>query len=308
MIYTVTLNPSLDYVVEAERFLAGALNRLSEELVLPGGKGNNVSMVLKNLGVESTALGFTAGFTGHQIETMLRERGIRTDFILLPEGNSRINMKIFSREDGAETEINGCGPKISETDVEKLKQKLKHLTEGDTLVLAGSIPPTLPDTIYEELCREESCKGVRVVVDAEKTLLERVLKYRPFLVKPNHRELGQMFDTEIRTKEDALLYGEKLREKGARNVIVSMAGDGAVFLGEDGRRFRMEAPPGTVVNSVGAGDSMVAGFLAGTEKKMTQEAAFEMAVCCGSACAFLKGLPTAEDVGSVFQKRKEEAR
>ena len=306
MIYTVTLNPSLDYIVEAERFSKGALNRLSKELVLPGGKGNNVSMVLKNLGVESTAMGFAAGFTGYQMETMLRERGIQTDFILLPEGNSRINMKIFSREDGVETEINGCGPEISETAVEELKQKLKQLTEGDTLVLAGSIPPSLPDTIYEEVCREESCKGVKVIVDAEKTLLERVLKYQPFLVKPNHHELGQMFDTEIRTKEDAFLYGERLLEKGAKNVLVSMAGDGAVFLGEGGGRFRMQAPAGTVVNSVGAGDSMVAGFLAGTERGLTKEAAFEMAVCCGSACAFLKGLPTESDVERVLQSRKED--
>lgn len=306
MIYTVTLNPSLDYIVEAERFTAGTLNRLSKELVLPGGKGNNVSMVLKNLGVESTAMGFVAGFTGHQIEVMIRERGIRTEFISLPEGNSRINMKIFSRENREETEINGCGPNIPAQALETLKQKLGRLTEGDMLVLAGSIPPTLPDTVYEDLCRQQSGRGVRVIVDAEKTLLEQVLKYRPFLVKPNHHELGQMFGTEIRTKEDAFLYGERLLEKGAKNVLVSMAGDGAVFLGENGGRFRMQAPEGTVVNSVGAGDSMVAGFLAGTERGLAQEAAFEMAVCCGSACAFLKGLPTESDVERVLQSRKED--
>ena len=306
MIYTVTLNPSLDYVVETSRFATGTLNRLSEELVLPGGKGNNVSMVLKNLGIESTAMGFVAGFTGNQIETMLRKRGIQTDFILLPEGNSRINMKIFSRQDGVETEINGCGPGISEDAAEQLKQKLGKLSEGDTLVLAGSIPPTLPDSIYEHLCKEQSGRGVRVLVDAEKALLERVLKYRPFLIKPNHHELGQMFDTEIRTKEDAFLYGERLREKGARNVLVSMAGEGAVFLGEGGERYQMEAPAGTVVNSVGAGDSMMAGFLAGMENGLTQKAAFEMAVCCGSACAFLKGLPDGDDVERVWKSRKED--
>lgn len=306
MIYTVTFNPSLDYVAETPSFEAGTLNRLSEELVLPGGKGNNVSMVLKNLGVESTAMGFVAGFTGRQIEGMLREKGIRTEFILLPEGNSRINMKIFSRENSEETEINGCGPKIPEQALVELRQKLGILTEGDSLVLAGSIPPTLPDTIYEELCREQSDRGVRVVVDAEKTLLERVLPYRPFLVKPNHHELGQMFDVQIRTKEDAFFYGEKLLEKGAKNVLVSMAVDGAVFLGRNGERFRMEACKGTVVNSVGAGDSMIAGFLAALEKGQRLEDAFETAVCCGSACAFRKGLPGLADVEKIMQSRRKE--
>ncbi len=306
MIYTVTLNPSVDYVAEAPSFAAGTLNRLSEELILPGGKGNNVSMVLKNLGIESTALGFVAGFTGRRIEEMLRERGIRTDFISLPEGNSRINMKIFSTKSGEETEINGCGPKISASALRDLQQKLGRLMKGDTLVLAGSIPPTLPDTIYEEFCSCQSGKGVRVIVDAQKTLLERVLPYQPFLVKPNHHELGEMFDTVIRTKEEAFCFGERLLEKGAQHVLVSMAGDGAVFLGKDGERLALEACKGTVVNSVGAGDSMIAGFLAALEKGQTLEAAVETAVCCGSACAFLKGLPDRADVEKVLQKRKEE--
>ncbi len=304
MIYTVTLNPSIDYVVATPSFSAGELNRLSEELFLPGGKGNNVSMVLKNLGIENTALGFVAGFTGRQIEVMLRERGIQTDFIQLPEGNSRINMKIFSQSDCAETEVNGCGPEISREAVELLKKKLMNLTDTDTLILAGSIPPTLPDSTYEDICQWLTGKGARIIVDAEKSLLERVLKYRPFLVKPNHHELAQMFETEIRTKEEAVLYGSRLLEKGAKNVLVSMAGEGAVFLGEHGEICRMDAPKGMVVNSVGAGDSMIAGFLAGLEKGMTSAEAFEMAVCCGSACAFMKGLPDREDVERLMGKEE----
>lgn len=306
MIYTVTLNPSIDYVAGTPTFRAGALNRLTEELFLPGGKGNNVSVVLKNLGVESTALGFIAGFTGEQIDTMLRDRGIRTDFIRLSEGNSRINMKILSIGDGVETEVNGGGPVIRDAQVRMLVEKLGKLKENDTLILAGSVPPTLPDTIYEKICRAVADAGVKIVVDAEKKLLERILKYRPFLVKPNHHELGQMFDVKIRTKDDALFYGARLKEMGARNVIVSLAGDGAVFLGENGERFQMVAQKGKVVNSVGAGDSMIAGFLAAIESGAGTQAAFAQAVCCGSACAFMKGLPGRAEVESLLAKRKEE--
>lgn len=305
MIYTVTLNPSIDYVVAAPFFHEGELNRLTEELFLPGGKGNNVSMVLKNLGVESTALGFVAGFTGKQIEKMLAEKGIRTDFVKLSEGNSRINMKIHSISDKVETEINGSGPKICQEEVAFLKEKIGRLAQGDTIVLAGSIPPSLSDTIYEEICSDLEGKGVRMIVDAEKKLLARVLKYRPFLVKPNHRELGQMFDTEITTKEEAFVYAKKLQESGARNVIVSMAGDGAIFLGESGEAYQMEAPKGAVINSVGAGDSMVAGFLAGLEQGKEMSEAFRQAVFCGSACAFMKGLPEAEDVERIIEESEK---
>jgi len=296
MIYTVTLNPSIDYVVCVPEFAEGKLNRLSEENFFPGGKGNNVSMVLKHLGVESTALGFTAGFTGQQIEAMLAEKGVHTDFIKLPEGNSRINMKIRSIPSGVETEINGCGPVISSGDLGKLFEKTEKLAEGDTIVLAGSIPTTVSDTIYEEICRQLAGKKVRIVVDAEKRLLESVLKYRPYLIKPNHHELGQLFGEEIHTKEEALVYAEKLQKAGAANVMVSMAEEGAVFLGENGENYSMEAPRGTVVNSVGAGDSMIAGFLAGSESGQTIREAFRQAVFCGSACAFMKGLPGTEDI------------
>lgn len=305
MIYTVTLNPSIDYVAAASVFREGELNRLTEEVFLPGGKGNNVSMVLKNLGVESTALGFVAGFTGEQIEKMLAEKGIHTDFVRLAEGNSRINMKIHSILDKVETEINGSGPRIRPEEVAFLKKKTGRLAQGDTIVLAGSIPPSLSDTIYEEICSDLEGKGVRMIVDAEKKLLARVLKYRPFLIKPNHRELGQMFDTEITTKEEAFVYAKKLQEAGARNIIVSMAGDGAIFLGESGEAYQMEAPKGAVSNSVGAGDSMVAGFLAELEKGEEMSEAFRKAVFCGSACAFMKGLPEAEDVKRIIEESEK---
>ena len=299
MIYTVTLNPSIDYVASTTEFATGKLNRISEEVFLPGGKGNNVSIVLKNLGVESTALGFIAGFTGDAIDRMLSGQGIRTDFIKLSEGNSRINMKINSVSDCEETEINGCGPKICPEDIVILKKKLDKLAEGDTVVLAGSIPPSVPNTIYEEICKQLEGKGVRMIVDAEKKLLENVLGYHPFLVKPNHHELGQLYETHIRTKEDALFYAKKMQQAGAQNIIVSMAGEGAVFLGADGETWQMEAPIGETVNSVGAGDSMIAGFLAAIEQGKTMETAFCQSVFCGSACAFLKGLPTAADIEKI---------
>ena len=305
MIYTVTLNPSIDYVAAAPVFREGKLNRLTEELFLPGGKGNNVSMVLKNLGIESTALGFVAGFTGQQIEKMLEEKGIRKDFIKLSQGNSRINMKIHSISDAVETEINGSGPKIRPEEVCALMEKIGELAEGDTIVLAGSIPPSLPDTIYEEICSRLYGKGVRIVIDAEKALLQRVLKYRPFLIKPNHYELGQMFGVDIRTKEEAVNCAKKLQEAGARNVMVSMAADGAIFLGENKETYQTEAPKGKVVNSVGAGDSMVAGFLAGLENGMITQEAFRYAVFCGSACAFIKGLPESDDVKRIEKQNYE---
>lgn len=299
MIYTVTLNPSIDYVASTTEFAAGKLNRLSEEVFLPGGKGNNVSIVLKNLGIESTAFGFTAGFTGEQIEKMLSAQGIYTDFIRLPEGNSRINMKINSVSDCEETEINGCGPKIRPEDTEALKKKIEKLAEGDSIVLSGSIPPGVPDTIYEDICRQLREKGVRVIVDAEKRLLKNVLKYHPFLIKPNHHELGQMYETQIRTQEEAIYFAKKLQHEGAENIIVSMAGEGAVFLGADGKIWQMEAPKGRVINSVGAGDSMIAGFLAALEKGETMQEAFRQAVFCGSACAFMKGLPCTMDIEKI---------
>ena len=302
MIYTVTLNPSIDYVVQVADFRSGKLNRTQKEIFFPGGKGNNVSMVLNHLGIESTALGFVAGFTGSEIESMLQQRGIRTDYVRLAEGNSRVNVKMHSLSDSTETEVNGSGPEIPESALEKLIKKLCRLKKGDTLVLAGSIPGTVRDTVYEEICMRLEGSDVRIVVDAEKQLLEKVLKYRPYLVKPNHHELGAMFGVELQTREDAVFYAEKLKEMGACNVIVSMAGEGAVLVGEQGEVFVMNAPEGTVVNSVGAGDSMVAGFLAGIDRGAELEEAFRLAVCCGSACAFVQGLPTREEIEKIQEE------
>ncbi len=302
MIYTVTLNPSIDYVIGVSEFKNGQLHRTQSEAFFPGGKGNNVSVVLGNLGIESTALGFLAGFTGEKIEAMLQGKGIRTDFIWLPEGNSRINVKMHSRSDAVESEINGCGPNIRNEDMELLMKKLCKLKTGDILVLAGSIPPSVLDDIYEQICARLEGKGVRIIVDAEKALLEKVLNYKPFLIKPNLYELGQLFGAELHTKDEVAMYAEKLRRLGAKNVMVSMAGDGAVFVGEDGAVFDAEAPKGTVINSVGAGDSMVAGFLAGCTKSMPAQQAFAFAVCCGSACAFMQGLPEREDIEKLYGK------
>ena len=260
MIYTVTFNPSLDYIVSVDDFKLGLTNRTSSELILPGGKGTNVSTVLKNLGFESTALGFVAGFTGNEIVKRLNDMGIKSDFISIENGISRINLKLKSI-DG--TEINGAGPDISEEKVNKLMDKLNQLKEGDVLVLAGSIPSSMSDNIYRDIMADLKDRGVMIVVDATKDLLLNVLEYHPFLIKPNNHELGEIFDVKLTTREEVIPYGRKLQEKGARNVLVSMAGEGAVLIAEDGQVFDAPAPKGKLINGVGAGDSMVAGFVAG---------------------------------------------
>ena len=260
MIYTVTFNPSIDYIVRLENFTVGEINRVNYEQILPGGKGINVSIVLKNLGHDSTALGFLAGFTGVAMQQMLHSFGVTDDFVRLDEGFSRINVKIKAE---SETEINGQGPVITEEAQRALFAKLDRLTSGDTLVLAGSIPNTLPDDIYERIMEHLEGRGIRIVVDATKNLLRRVLKYRPFLIKPNNHELGEMFGVELKTDDDIIFHAKKLQEEGATNVLISMAGDGAILLTSEGVFYRSAAPKGTLVNSVGAGDSMVAGFLAG---------------------------------------------
>ena len=259
MIYTVTFNPSLDYIVSVDDFKLGLTNRTSSELILPGGKGTNVSTVLKNLGFESTALGFVAGFTGNEIVKRLNDMGIKSDFISIENGISRINLKLKSI-DG--TEINGAGPDISEEKVNKLMDKLNQLKEGDVLVLAGSIPSSMSVNIYRDIMADLKDRGVMIVVDATKDLLLNVLEYHPFLIKPNNHELGEIFDVKLTTREEVIPYGRKLQEKGARNVLVSMAGEGAVLIAEDGQVFDAPAPKGKLINGVGAGDSMVAGFVA----------------------------------------------
>ena len=299
MIYTVTFNPSLDYIVSVDDFKLGLTNRTSSELILPGGKGLNVSMLLGNLGIENIALGFEAGFTGKEIIRRIEEMGVRSDFISIPDGISRINLKLKSI-DG--TEINGCGPKISVQDVQKLMEKLAGLTEKDVLVLAGSIPKSMPDDIYRQIMKRLKGRGITIVVDATRDLLVNVLEYHPFLIKPNNHELGDIFNTEIKTREEVIPYAKKLQKMGAANVLVSMAGEGAVLIAENGEIFEKPAPVGKLVNGVGAGDSMVAGFIAGWLEKKDYEHAFYMGISAGSASAFSEMLATKDEIEKVYQQ------
>lgn len=302
MIYTVTLNPSLDYIVTVEDFTQGCVNRTTKEILFPGGKGINVSMVLKNLGQESMALGFVAGFTGREIVRLLEEKGIASDFITLEKGISRINVKLRARE---ESEINGMGPEIPGEAVKELYRRLDVLGDGDTLVLAGSIPSVLPDSMYMDMMRYLQEKKIRIVVDATRELLERVLPYHPFLIKPNHHELGDLYGVKLTSQEEVLPYARKIQKAGAKNVLVSMAGDGALLVTEDGRVFQTKPPKGKVVNSVGAGDSMVAGFLAGYEESGDFEEAFYTGVCAGSASAFSENLATRTEVEELRMQLKK---
>lgn len=298
MIYTLTFNPSLDYIVTVLDFTCGIVNRTTEEIIFPGGKGINVSMVLKNLGYESTALGYYAGFTGDKLKTLLEEKGIKTDFIPVKEGLTRINVKIRSTQ---ESEINAQGPAISKEDIQKLYEKLDNLADGDILVMAGSIPDVMPGTMYMDIMKHLQEKNLKIVVDATKNLLVNVLPFHPFLIKPNNHELGEIFGVKITEKADVIHYAKQLQEKGARNVLVSMAGEGAVLVAEDGTVYRSEAPKGTVINSVGAGDSMVAGFLAGYLESESYEKAFKMGVYTGSASAFSKELATKDEVEELWK-------
>lgn len=293
MIYTVTFNPALDYVVGVEHLTLGEVNRTTKESIYYGGKGINVSAVLKELKVESIALGFVAGFTGDAIERGVKEKGIATDFIHLKEGMSRINVKIKSDQ---ESEINGQGPEITKEAIELLFEKLDQLKEGDSLVLAGSIPKTLPSDIYERIMERLQEKKIRVIVDATKDLLLNVLKYKPFLIKPNNHELGEMFGVILKTNEEIISYGKKLQDMGAKNVLVSMAGDGSILIDETGNVYQMGVPAGKVKNSVGAGDSMVAGFLAGYAETNNYEEALKLGTATGSATAFSEGLATYEKI------------
>lgn len=295
MIYTLTLNPSVDYIVKLESFGIGELNRTVDEAKFPGGKGINVSMVLSQFGTSSKALGFVGGFTGAYIEQCLQKEKIVTDFIQVAE-DTRINVKIKT---GQESEINAKGPTITEEDFTRLKQKIKQLNEDDLLVLAGSIPSSLPKTTYEELVKICSESGAQFVVDAEGDLLKRVLPYQPFLIKPNHHELGELFETTITNVEEVIPYGRKLVKMGAKNVIISLAGAGAVLVNSD-RTLLAEVPNGIVKNSVGAGDSMVAGFLAAYVKTRNIEEAFRNGVASGSATAFSLGLCTREKVEELL--------
>lgn len=299
MINTITLNPSLDYIVKVEDFKVGHVNRTSKEDIYPGGKGINVSIVLKNLGVKNRALGFTAGFTGEEIEKLVANHGVDNEFIRLEKGMSRINVKLKSKE---ESEINGMGPDISKNDIKKLYEKLEALKAGDFVVLAGSIPNTLPDDIYETIMKDFKDKEINFVVDATKDLLLNVLKYKPFLIKPNHHELGEMFNVKLNSKDEIITYAKKLQEIGSRNVIISMAGDGAILIEENGEITISDTPKGTLVNSVGAGDSMVGGFLAGIAENKNIKEAFKIGVATGSASAFSEGLATRDKVEELLKQ------
>ncbi len=297
MIYTVTFNPSLDYIVDVPDFHTGLTNRTRSELLLPGGKGINVSTILQNLGIENTALGFVAGFTGDEVVRRLEALGVKNGFIALEEGCTRINVKLRSIEG---TEINGAGPVIGEDKVERLMRQLGGLGDGDVLFLSGSIPASLPDDIYQRIMEMLDGRGVLTVVDATQELLVNVLPCHPFLLKPNQHELGEIFGTELRTREEVVPYGKRLQEMGAQHVLVSMAGEGAVLIAADGRVFSAPAPKGTLVNGVGAGDSMVAGFMAGWLEKKDVAHAFYMGIAAGSASAFSEALATREEIETVY--------
>ncbi len=298
MVYTVTFNPAIDYVVHMDEMTVGSVNRAKSEKIYFGGKGINVSIVLKELGIPSKALGFVAGFTGVAIEQGSAEKGIETDFEHLDNGFSRINVKIKS---GSETDVNGQGPAIDNRALGELFQKLDNLSDGDTIVLAGSIPDSMPSDSYEKILEHLSGKKIRAVVDATKDLLMNVLKYKPFLIKPNNHELGEMFGVTLNTNEEIEEYARRLKDMGARNVLVSMAGDGALLLDENGETHICGVCKGMVKNSVGAGDSMVAGFIAGSEKG-DYEYALKLGTAAGGATAFSDGLAQREEIFGLLEQ------
>lgn len=299
VIYTVTFNPSLDYIVSVKDFRPGMTNRTSSELMLAGGKGINVSIVLGNLGIKSTALGFIAGFTGDEIVRKLHNSGINSEFIKINDGISRINIKLKSI-DG--TEINGQGPHIDSSHIEQLMNRLRRLESGDVLVLAGSIPAGISDNIYKDIMDMLKDKGVQIVVDATSRLLTNVLEYKPFFIKPNQHELGDIFNVTLNTQEEVIPYALELKKMGAVNVCVSMGGKGAILVADDGNVYKAKAPDGILKNSVGAGDSLVAGFLSGWIEKKDYEYAFRKGVATGSASAFSERLATNGEVNGLIGK------
>lgn len=297
MIYTVTFNPALDYIVHTDHIMMGNINRIKKEQIFAGGKGINVSIVLKNLGIDSVATGYIAGFTGLEIERQLQEKGIDTRFIRLEKGMSRINIKLKSE---FETEINAQGPEVTEETIDELRKQMDWLKEGDYLVISGSTPALTEDTVYGDILKSLEGRGVNVTVDAAKGLLLKALEYKPFLIKPNRSELEEFFDVTLYHKKDIVEYAEKLKERGARNVLVSLDADGAVLLAEDGNLYERKAPEGKVINSVGAGDSMVAGFIAGFIRSGNYDEALKLGIAAGSACAFLDGLASKQQIMDIY--------
>lgn len=301
MIYTVTFNPALDYLMYVSELQSDDINRTEKEQIFYGGKGINVSVILTRLGVKNKALGFLAGFSGHQIENMLNADGIENDFVYLKNGYTRINVKIKSKK---ETDINACGPEITDDGIRELFKKIENLKNGDCLVLAGSIPKSLPDNIYEKIIEKLNGRGIDFVVDATGDLLKNVLKYKPFMIKPNHHELGEIFSTEIKTLDDIKKYGKMLQDMGARNVLVSRGKDGAALLDENGNIHTMGNVPGKITSSVGCGDSMVAGFIAGYCKTKDYTYALKLGSACGNATAFSSNLATKEEIEKMLQSEE----
>ena len=299
MIYTITFNPALDYISQVNNFEVGKINRTQTEKILPGGKGLNVSTVLRNLGIESTALGFIAGFTGEELKKDIEQRGIKTDFIKVEKGLTRINVKISSKE---ETALNGNGPEVTEENIEQLLKKIDNIKSEDTVILAGNVPKCINNNIYEIICKKLEQNKVRFIVDATKELLMNVLKYKPFLIKPNKEELEETFKEKIETKEEIIEHAKKLQKMGAQNVLISLGGEGAILVTTENKEIFLNAPKGKVINTVGAGDSMVAGFVAGYEKSGDYEYAFKMGIATGSASAFSMDLATAEQVADLLKE------
>ena len=304
MIYTVTFNPSLDYVISVENFKVGKMNRTSSESMYAGGKGINVSYVLSELGVNNVALGFVAGFTGEELKQRLKGDGIESDFISVKDGFTRINVKMRSTgEEVEETEINGQGPIVSSDELEILLDKINSLTSEDMLIISGSVSKGIPQGIYADIVKLCKAKEIPVIVDASSVLLWNVLEHEPFLIKPNKEELEDLFYRDLQSKEEIIFYAKELQNRGARNVLVSLGKDGAVLVAEDGDIYEMEAPQGEVLNSVGAGDSMVAGFVAGYLSSKDYKEALKLGICAGSATAFSEGLATKSDIDKwVFKK------
>ena len=303
MIYTVTLNPSIDYVIKVDNLTTGKVNRVNEEHVYPGGKGINVTRILKSLDYDNTALGFVSGFTGDYIVNSLKDLNLKSNFIKVKEGFTRINVKIKSQE---ETEINGQGPKISEEELNEFYGIIDKLVDGDVLILSGSIPSCLDEKLYEKIMERVNSKDIKVVVDATKNLLLNVLKYRPFLIKPNNHELAEMFDVELKSTEDVIFYARKLKEMGALNVLISMGKDGALLVSENDEVFISSVAKGEVVNSVGAGDSMVAGFVSGYLKTNSYEEALRLGAASGGATAFSSDLANREFIDRLVKEIKVE--
>lgn len=307
MIYTLTFNPALDYTTQVENFKIGKINRTKTENILAGGKGLNVSIVLKRLEIENTAISFVAGFTGKELEREIKEYNIKTDFIETNRGYTRINVKISSLEKNSliqesETALNGNGPEITENDIEKLLQKIQNINSNDIVILSGNIPKCINENIYEIICKELYEKNVKFVVDASQKLLMNCLKYKPFFIKPNKEELEETFNTKIETKEEIIIYAQKLQEKGAQNVLISLGGDGAILLTEKNEVYYSNTPKGQVVNTVGAGDSMVAGFIAGYLKKQNYKEALKLGIASGSATAFSAGLALKEEIDELLKQ------